>query len=375
MYNERKYIVVIGTKSYFDNYVRQKLNSDYDNIDTLSDVVITYTKKINTGKKEFERSSILIVRNDDYHSIAETAHNRLGSLIEDITTNDANIFIHNPTMDLDRYLKNLEEQDKIQIEREYQEYTMQCTPQEFFVKMKNISSNIIGQVDAVRSISKSLWYLTQINRKKPFVVMLYGNSGIGKTEMIREIAKEFFDSKFLEKHLSMFKNNVNSEYLFGNQPNRTNIGFDLLQRESNLLFLDEFDKLADYFYSIFYTLFDNIKFNDSTYEVDISGLLIFLTSNYASEDEIMKHLGKPIYYRIDKFIHFKDFSPDTIYEITMFEIKKYVAESNSNLNETILYHDVCKKILSKGENARTIKNKVLWSVEDTFFKEVENSST
>lgn len=42
-------------------------------------------------------------------------------------------------------------------------------------------------------------------QKKPYVVMLYGNSSLGKTQLVREIAKSFFKSKYMEKHLSMFK--------------------------------------------------------------------------------------------------------------------------------------------------------------------------
>lgn len=42
--------------------------------------------------------------------------------------------------------------------------------------------------------------------------MLYGNSSLGKTELVREISQSFFEGKFLEKHLSMFKNNNYSDY-------------------------------------------------------------------------------------------------------------------------------------------------------------------
>ena len=80
----------------------------------------------------------------------------------------------------------------------------------------------------------------------------------------------------------MFKSNANGDYLFGDKPNRRSIGFDLLERESNLIFLDEFDKCADFFYSVFYTLFDNTVFKDAVYEADVSGMLIILTSNYAN---------------------------------------------------------------------------------------------
>ena len=98
--------------------------------------------------------------------------------------------------------------------------------------------------------------------------MLYGNSSLGKTELVREISKAFFNSKYMEKHLSMFKNGNYAEYFFGNEPNRSSIGFELLERESNLVFFDELDKCPETFYSAFYTLFDNTLFKDYTYDVE-----------------------------------------------------------------------------------------------------------
>lgn len=67
-----------------------------------------------------------------------------------------------------------------------------------------------------------------------------------------------------------------------------------------MIFLDELDKCPEYFYSAFYTLFDNTLFQDATYDVDISGVVIVLTSNYLTEEEMKKYLGLPIFYRIDE---------------------------------------------------------------------------
>ena len=57
------------------------------------------------------------------------------------------------------------------------------------------------------------------------------------------------------------------------------------------------------------------------YDVDISGIIIVLTSNFHTTAEMKEHLGLPIYYRINKFIHFDDFDADTIYSITRNEIE------------------------------------------------------
>ena len=53
------------------------------------------------------------------------------------------------------------------------------------------------------------------------------------------------------------------------------------------------------FNSVFYTMFDNTIFKDAFYEVNISGALIILTSNYTSEEEIKERLGLPIFIVLD----------------------------------------------------------------------------
>ena len=380
MCNTRSYTIIVGSKEFFTNKLSKKCNVSL--LDSKNDFLSMvrkheeYNKSIvirglpNTTIDKFERSDIMVVRNDDYHGITDTAHDRLGALIEDLTTDTAQIFVHNPTKLYTDYLEKLNAKGQIQLICEQEQYAPLGNAQRFANNIADISKIVIGQDAAINEIGKSMWYLTRINPTKPFIIMLYGKSGVGKTEMVRAIAKKFYNSKVLEKHLSMFKNDINSYYIFGDRPNRTSIGFDLLQRESNIVFFDEFDKLPEYFRSVFYTLFDNTLFSDTTYSVDISRLLIFLTSNYNNQDEMKEHLGLPIYYRIDKFIHFDDFSEETIYRIAKNEIDKHVAESDGSINADDLYARVSNKLMAKGENARTIKNTVLCEVENLLFEEV-----
>ena len=258
----------------------------------------------------------------------------------------------------------------IELKIEAEEYEIERDSTMFVNKMGEISNNIVGQQEAIKEISKSLWYLTTVKRKKPYVIMLYGNSSLGKTELVRQIAEKFFDGKFLEKHLSMFKNNNYSEYFFGDAPNRRSLGFDLLERESNLIFFDELDKCPEHFFSAFYTLFDNTEFKDATYDADVSGIVIVLTSNYHTEDEMKKHLGLPIFYRIDKMIHFEDFGCDTIYAIVRNEISAREEEYKDKLTQEEIYAAVSPLVSTVGENARTIKYKIQKVIEELLFQEV-----
>lgn len=362
----RKINIVIGPKSFFESKIKDILERANYFLDLVK--LNDNYQYLKTPFPPDKKSSLLIVKNDSYLGITEQANDRLGALIFDISTNDSTIYIHNPPSSLIFFLNNQKSLEHIELNVDKYKYDICRNKKTYTDGIKSIQNNIIGQNNAIIEISKTLKYLTSVKRQKPYVIMLFGNSSIGKTEMVREIAKSFFDNKFYEQHLSMYKSGVNQEYLFGDKPNRRSIGFDLLERESNLVFLDEIDKCLDFFHSVFYTLFDNTVFKDAVYDVDISGILIILTSNYLSEDEIKEKLGLPIYYRIDKFIYFQDFSKETIYAITKKEINGKKEEYKNYFTEQKIYDIVAKKIMINGENARTIKNKVQAVIEELVFK-------
>ena len=357
--------VVIGSKAFFQEYIADLSEAvSFLDLIKLSDA---YHGKNHVFPDNL-KAELMILRNDNYHGITEQANDRLGNLIYDLTTDDSTIWIHNPPSNLLFFLNNQKNASEITLNTYSQTHDIVRERDKYLEGIASIKENIIGQDHAIIEISKTLRYLTTVKRKKPYVVMLYGNSSIGKTELVREIAKNFFNDQLLEQHLSMFKSNANGDYLFGDKPNRRSIGFDLLERESNLIFLDEFDKCADFFYSVFYTLFDNTVFKDAVYEADVSGALIILTSNYANEDEMKERLGLPIFYRIDKFVHFEDFDSETIHKIVRKELDDKHEEYKDYFSKEEVYAIVSKRILTTGENARTIKNKIQAVLEELLFE-------
>ena len=372
MLNKREYRIIIGSKAFFDDSL-PSYNDEYSVNNFLELVKLSDAAK-QRGKIFEDPASVLIVKNNNYHGIVEAAHDRLGPLIEELTTDDAEIFIHNPPRVLKEYLEDQRDRSLIELDVSTEEYSIERDPESFAEKIKSISSSIFGQENAIKEVSKSLWYLTTVKRQKPYVIMLYGNSSLGKTELVREISQEFFGGKCLEKHLSMFKNNNYSDYFFGDAPNRRSLGFDLLERESNLIFFDELDKCPEHFFSAFYTLFDNTLFKDATYDADVSGTLIILTSYYQTEEEMKQQLGLPIFYRIDKRIRFDDFTSDTIYTIVMNEIKSRKDEYSDKLTPEMIYAAVSHMVLATGENARTIKYKIQQVIEELMFNEVEEKT-
>ena len=89
-----------------------------------------------------------------------------------------------------------------------------------------------------------------------------------------------------------------------------------------------------------------------------------------TEEEMKKQLGLPIFYRIDKMIHFNDFDHSTIYEIVKNEIEAREDEYKDKLTSEMVYAAVSPFISTSGENARTIKYKVQQVIEELLFQEV-----
>lgn len=235
----RNYKIVIGSSSFFDKALDEAytiIKEKNIKIPSFLELIRIFDAQKESVNTDIIKTPLLFIRNNDYNGIVNSAHDRLGPLIEDITHDDAFILIHNPPRVLYEYLKDKCFRQLIILDEIREEYFIQRKPEIFKENILRISNAIIGQDHAIYEISKSLWYLITVQRKKPYVIMLYGNSSLGKTELVREIAKQFFEDKVLEKHLSMFKNNNYSDYFFGEQPNRRSLGFDLLERSSNLIF-------------------------------------------------------------------------------------------------------------------------------------------
>ena len=369
--DQRTYHIITGSRRFFEE--KLPMFTDVDDVHTLIELVkLSDAAQENKGVFE-DFASILLVRNDDYHGIVDSAHDRLGALIEEVTADDADIYVHNPPQKLKNYLLGKAERNLIVLTTEEERYDIRRDSAMFQENMRRIGEDIIGQENAIEEMGKSLWYLTTVKRKKPYVIMLHGNSSLGKTELVREVAERFFDGKFLEKHLSMFQNNNYSNYFFGDVPSRRSIGYDLLERESNLIFFDELDKCPEHYYSAFYTLFDDVLFKDAAYEVDVSGTIIVVTSNYQTREEMKKRLGLPIYYRIDKFIHFADLTETAIRAIVDNEVRSRLQELDGRLSFEQITASVAPLIDFENENARTIKYKVQHVIEELLFSDLADA--
>lgn len=111
--HKRKYFIFIGSKSYFD----KKLDDlSVENSGYSFRQLIMYQDVAQKNELEFDRKEeVLILSNDNYQSLVGAAIERLGTIIEEFTYENSEIYIHNPPRYLYEYLKKLHKRDLIEL--------------------------------------------------------------------------------------------------------------------------------------------------------------------------------------------------------------------------------------------------------------------
>jgi ATP-dependent Clp protease ATP-binding subunit ClpA len=165
--------------------------------------------------------------------------------------------------------------------------------------------------------------------------MFYGPSGVGKTETA-QFVNGLLGGELMRKQFSMFHNDRFSSYLFGGHHNEASFAHDLLDRESGVILVDEFDKANPIFHSAFYQLFDEGVFEDRNYHVQLGPSLIICTSNYGSENQIRQTLGDALYSRFDALIRYENLKPAEIEQIIDKLIDRRLAHLSTDEREQLI---------------------------------------
>ena len=172
-----------------------------------------------------------------------------------------------------------------------------------------LNEDVLGQEECKRQILSGIYRLTTGSSSKPVVLMLYGPSGVGKTESAKSISKTL-GGELLRVQFSMMQTQEAYDYVFGAEHSKSSFARDMMGRESNVILIDEFDKVNPLFYNAFYELFDEGRYVDTNYSVDLGQAVFLLTCNFGSESEIKKILGPAMFSRIGCCIEYADLSTE-----------------------------------------------------------------
>jgi ATP-dependent Clp protease ATP-binding subunit ClpA len=300
-------LIFYGSKEEFN----KKIPSQYRN---LTDLVMEldrdgkkYVIEIpGTESNKTENEKIIVenfvVGSDEYAGVKEHVILNFANFLAKMEV--TNLFLHNPPLQISEQIKRIYNKTNIESQN-YRTITQE--------DIRNINDNydqhIIGQDTVKLQLLKALYPLTLPRRQKPVVMLFYGGSGIGKTETANFISK-IIGERLFRKQFSMYQNNQFANYLFGGAHYEKSFAKDLLDRESNVILLDEFDKAYTVFHSAFYQLFDEGVYEDQNYNIELKHSIIICTSNYQSENEIRQKLGDAIVNRFDVIIHFENLTSE-----------------------------------------------------------------
>ena len=366
--------IYYGPKSGFEEFIPEEKT-------TLSELVIEYDAQRNKHtvvipgqeNEEPERDPIkcLVAYSESYASISESAVLSFNSLINE--SNIENLYLQNPPVQISNLLKESYSENI-----SYKKYEYNLLDVDKFLKINTtFEDNIIGQDQVKKDLLNSFYsFLKKYNNNKPIVLMFYGNSGIGKTETAKFLS-EILGQELFRKQFSMFQNIKFSEYLFGGNHAQPSFAKELLERNSNVILLDEFDKAADLFHEAFYQLFDDGIFEDKNYKVQLDNAIIICTSNYQNEKEIRKNIGDPLFFRFTKLIKFNPLGIEAIKRIMDINIEKIYKKLDEDDKEIIDLDQLKEMFLSnasKFKNAREISNLIDEAINSQLVKNfIENS--
>ncbi|MCI9083830.1 MAG: ATP-dependent Clp protease ATP-binding subunit [Lachnospiraceae bacterium] len=267
----------------------------------------------------------LVIYTDDYGSLKEWA--LLGfsnNVLEHQKVQIENVWMNNPPIKIFDDIKRKYPDIITENKTTYPSVTIKM--------MNNIADNysdvVIGQNNVVAQILSSIYSLKNSSRKRPVTILFLGESGVGKTETAKYISSTI-GTEMVRIQFSMQQTNNAYQFIFGAEHGENCLARELIRRKSNIILLDEFDKVHSSFYNAFYQMFDEGVFVDSNYSVDVEKCIIICTTNYANEEEAEKNLGTPIYSRFSKVIKFNPISIEDKIRIAQKDYEYFFA----NLDE------------------------------------------
>lgn len=225
-----------------------------------------------------------------------------------------------------------------------------------------MQGKVIGQDEAIQKVVKAI-QRGRVGLKDPnkplFSGILIGNSGVGKTELAKQLAKYLFDSEdaLLRLDMSEFMEKIAMTRIVGSSPGY--VGFEdanfldkIRRKPYSVVLFDEIEKAHTDIFNLFLQVLDDGHMTDSHgRKVSFKNCVILMTSNVGTkvikdfgsgvgfstkakieskdnsvkstlEKELKKKFSPEFINRLDEIIYFKDLDKEDIFKIVQLEINK-----------------------------------------------------
>jgi hypothetical protein len=373
-------IVYFGPRTGFDELVGSRVREGDRTVGYL-DAIRSYNAKIRASDLASHEPRIsvpdyvdnCVVHADDFGSVLSHVIANFATILEE-TYEVGTLFVQNPPRRALESLVSAQGEDSVeQISYRYEQVEKGALEAIY----DNVCEEVLGQEESKRVLVASLYRLSVMGNGRPSVVLLYGPSGVGKTETARCLSKAL-GGKLMRIQFSMMQTQEAYEYLFGAEHSKASLARDLLGRESNVVLIDEFDKVSPTLYNMFYQLFDEGRYVDTNYDVDMRGGLFLLTTNFKSERDARRAMGSAMFSRISACVAFSDLSDENKATIATRHYQRVVdrldGEDRSLIeNSGILSWFVAHA--SRYDNMRTMKNKIEKAIFERLSEPIFNRQT
>lgn len=301
-----KIVIFIGSKKDYNKFLKKEISNDEETV-SFMELIQHYNAKLRPADSAYGDNQNLrkrnigncIVKADDYASVLEHVMSNFVNLVT-LNNNIDTLFVQNPPK---RVLNSLKSEYEDIITYKYSKYP-NIDRKKLKTIWQNLNKDVIGQIGGKKKVVSAMYKLTTNKKDKPVVLLLYGPSGVGKTETAKSISKTM-GGELLRIQFSMMQTNEAYNYIFGSEHSKSSMAKELELRESNVVLFDEFDKINEIFYNAFYELFDEGTLEDTNYKINLSKCIFICTSNFESEEEIKKTLGAAMYSRIGACIQYE----------------------------------------------------------------------
>jgi ATP-dependent Clp protease ATP-binding subunit ClpC len=280
-----------------------------------------------------------------------------------------------------------------------------------------LKMDVIGQDEAVSKVSKLLRRnaagLKDPNRPSG-VFLFLGSTGVGKTHLVKTLAKNIFgsESAMIRLDMSEYGEKHNVARLIGSPPGYVGYGEGgqltekVRRKPYSIILLDELEKAHPDVLNVLLQVFEDGHLTDGQgKKVDFKNTIIIMTSNIGArvaaetsrtpvgfgsgesksaiqeetaketiKNELKKALAPEFLNRIDDIIIFSKLSKDSIYKIIDVELSKvrkkldsmgYALEITDNLKDLLI-----EKGYDASLGARPLKRAIVKYIEDPISEEI-----
>lgn len=366
-------IIFSGSRKDYERFLDDRLQEDEVTIPFM-ELIQHYNARLRPNESGVKESALYtninvdncVVRADDYGSVLEHV---LSNFVNVVTLNHdiGTLYLHNPPRRVRESLLSAYGDEIEYIHSEYPNITREVLKTIY----DDLRSDILGQDDCKKQLISGMYRLISNSKSKPVVLMLYGPSGVGKTESAKSISKTM-GGELLRVQFSMMQTTEAYNYVFGAEHSKSSFAKDMMARESNVILIDEFDKVNPAFYNAFYELFDEGRYVDTNYNVDLGQAVFLCTCNFSNEQEIKQALGPAMFSRIGCCIEYQELSTDQKKSIIQSWYETVLSRLQEDERVIIQDTDILEWFLENAErydNIRILKTKLENAIFDKLAEE------